>query len=266
MRIHAYKKNISDAERLLPLYAVTIGEKEFQNKIHRPAGINDYQLLYTKSGKGAVKIKEEEFEVREGDVFILPPFTPHEYKPKGHHWQTLWITYNGAVAQGSFAFPVDIRHYENFETHYKKISRGVTQNDWRRKTGSVLYELLMCLLEREGLSSIPHTVKAPDVSLAVQYIAEHYHETIEISKLAEITELSEGHFYRVFKQYTHMSPIEYITHLRIERAKDMLIQSPPISIAKIAKSVSYTSAAYFTKTFKNKTGLTPKEYRQSYNQ
>ena len=263
MRIHAYKKNISDAERLLPLYAVTIGEKESQNKIHRPAGINDYQLLYTQKGTGIVRIKEEEFEVHKGDVFILPPFTPHEYRPKSHPWQTLWITYNGAVAQGSFAFPADIRLCENFETHYKKISRGVTQNDWRRKTSSVLYELLMCLLERDGLSTFESIARKPDMDTAVQYIAEHYHETIEISKLAEITELSEGHFSRVFKQYTHMSPIEYITHLRIEHAKDLLLRNPPIPIAKIAKSVSYTSAAYFTKTFKAQTGLTPKEYRQS---
>lgn len=265
MRIHAYnKKTLSEAERLLPLYAVTVGEKGSQNKIHRPAGINDYQLLYTKRGSGIVKIKEEEFDVHEGDVFILPPFTPHEYRPKSHPWQTLWITYNGAVAQGSFSFPADIRHYDNFECHYKKISRGITQSDWRRKTGSVLYELLMCLLERDGLSSFESIARKPDMDTAVQYIAEHYHETIEISKLAEITELSEGHFSRVFKQYTGMSPIEYITHLRIERAKDMLMQPYHIPIAKIAKSVSYTSAAYFTKTFKSKTGVTPKEYRESY--
>ncbi len=265
MKIHSYKSDISEKERLLPLYVATIGGIPSKTKIHRPAGIKDYQLLYTKSGIGVVEISGKKFEVHKGDMFILPPFTPHEYAPLTNTWDIRWITYNGTVAKGSFHFCADIKKMTSFEVFYQKIVRNTNHPNWRRKTSSLLYELLMCILESEGISSSNVTSNNPDMGTAVQYISEHYHETVEISKLADMTGLSVGHFCRVFKQYTHMSPIEYITHLRIERAKDLLIQNPPIPIAQIAKSVSYTSASYFTKTFKTKTGLTPKKYRQLQN-
>ena len=261
MVIHAYDGKVNEAERLLPLYAVTVGESKPQSTIHRPTGINDYQLLYTKSGVGVVRIKEEEFEVREGDVFILPPFTPHEYRAKSEAWDTMWITYNGTAAKSCFPFSSDIRKYGEYERFFKKISRVKKQIDWRKKTSHVLYELLLTLWECEGLSDVTAS-SAPDVSIAVQYIAEHYSETVELSTLAELSGLSEGHFCRVFKQYTHMRPVEYITNLRVERAKDLLLEKPPLPIAEIAKYVGYASAAYFSKIFKDKTGVTPEGYRQ----
>ena len=262
MVIHSYDGSVSDAERALPIYAATVGPSDPQSTIHRPAGINDYQLLYTQSGVGVVRIKDEEFEVHSGDLFILPPFIPHEYRPVSDTWQTLWITYNGSVAKSAFPFSADIRRFGDFETFYKKINRGKSAKDWRRKTSSLLYELLLGLWECKGLSARDDKVHEPDVSIAVQYIAEHYQETVELSKLAELSGLSEGHFCRVFKNHTHMRPVEYITNLRIEMAKDLLLQKPPLQISEISKAVGYTGAAYFSKIFKEKTGVTPEGYRK----
>jgi len=262
MVIHAYDGHITDKERELPFCAVTVGESRPQATIHRPAGINDYQLLYTKSGVGRVRIREEEFEVREGDVFILPPFTPHEYSPTGEGWVTLWITYSGRAARLSFPFDSDVRRCDEFEGFYKKIKRGKSHANWRKDTSSQLYELLLCLSEKEGISEYDTDSRRPDISVAVQYIAEHYHETVELSRLAELAELSEGHFCRVFKQYTHMRPVEYITNLRIERAKDLLLKRPPLTVAEIARQTGFSSPAYFSKNFKEKTGKTPERYRK----
>lgn len=262
MVIHAYDGTVNEYERNLPLYAVTVGESRPQTTIHRPAGINDYQLLYTESGIGRVRIKETFYEVKEGDIFILPPFTPHDYSPASGEWNTLWITYNGGASKNAFPFRADIRRCDSFVGFYRKIKKGKKSADWRRKTSAALYELLLCISEQDGLTPGGSEKREPDVSTAVQYIAEHYHQTVELSSLAELTGLSEGHFCRVFKQYTHMRPVEYITNLRIERAKDLLLQSPPITVTEIAKQTGFQSPAYFSKTFKEKTGKTPEEYRR----
>ena len=113
-----------------------------------------------------------------------------------------------------------------------------------------------------GITEPKESEKMPDVSVAVQYISEHYHETVELSKLAELAGLSEGHFCRVFKQYTHMRPVEYVTNLRIERAKDLLLQEPRINVTRIAHQTGFISPSYFSKTFKSKTGMTPEAYRK----
>ena len=261
MVIHAYDGSVSELEKALPFYTATVGESHPQNTIHRPAGINDYQLLYTESGVGKVIIKGEEFEVERGDVFILPPVTPHEYRPVSEEWHTLWITYNGVAAKNAFPFDADIRRCEGFVSLYKKIKRGKSQSDGHRKTSVALYELLLGLFESDGLTPSESEKREPDISTAVQYIAEHYNETVELSSLASLAGLSEGHFCRVFKQYTHMRPVEYITNLRIERAKDLLLKKPPITVAEIARQTGFSSPAYFSKTFKEKTGKTPEEYR-----
>jgi two-component system response regulator YesN len=59
-----------------------------------------------------------------------------------------------------------------------------------------------------------------------------------------------------------MRPLEYINHLKTERAKDLLSEKRRIPISEIAKRLGYASAAYFSKTFKDKVGLTPEEYRK----
>lgn len=262
MQIHAYNGTVSEKVRELPLYVATVGKSLPQTHIHRPAGINDYQLLYTESGVGTVRIKEREYDVVEGDLFILPPFTPHEYRRKEGDWNTLWITYNGSAAKACFNFSSDIKKAPNFNAFFKKILRQQNRGEWRRKTSDLLYGLLLDISECKGICVSEEEQNAPDVGMAVQYIAEHYHETVELSRLAELSGLSEGHFCRVFKQYTHMRPIEYVIHLRVERAKDLITEKPPLPIAEIAKRVGYSSAAYFSKIFREKVGVTPEEYRK----
>lgn len=262
MIINSYNGNVSQIDRRLPLYTVTVGESKPQEAIHRPAGINDYQLLYTESGVGKVKIKDKDFEVQKGDVFILPPFTPHEYRPKDEEWNTLWLTYNGTAAKASFSFDADIRNCENFGSFYKKIARHICHDDWRRRTSSILYELLLCLLENDGIAQNVVTSGKSDINSAVQYIAEHCCETIELSTLAGISGVSEGHFCKIFKEYTHMRPIEYITALKIEYAKDLLLTPSRLSITDISRKLGFSSVSYFSKIFKEKVGLTPAEYRK----
>ena len=263
MQIHAYDGHVNDEDRELPLYVATVGESIPQSPIHRPAGINDYQLLYTKSGVGIVRIREREYEVGEGELFILPPFTPHEYRPNGDGWVTLWITYSGSAAKTCFGFQSDIKTAPEFEVWFKKILRLKKRDGWRRKTSPLLYSLLLDVANKKGLGKPEESQAVPDVSAAVQYIAEHYRETVELSVLAELSGLSEGHFCRVFKRHTHMRPIEYVTNLRMERAKDLLITRPPLPVSEIAEMVGYASAAYFSKTFKEKCNTTPEKYREN---
>ena len=261
MRISEYYQGLADSEKRLPLYVVTVGQVSFQTPIHRPAGIPDYQLLYTALGRGTVRIREEYHTVEKGQVFILPPFTPHEYHADGNTWATHWITYGGSASRSCFDMPADIRDGAGFSEYYRRIRARRNTFNWRRDTGADLYALLLRLTERQGLISVPQTTPACDIAAAVQYIAEHYTETVELSRLAAIAGVSEGHFCRLFKEYTHMRPVEYVTHLRIETAKSLLVDSPTLPVSQIAHQVGYASPSYFSSLFRAAEGLTPAEYR-----
>ena len=87
-------------------------------------------------------------------------------------------------------------------------------------------------------------------------------EEIVINDLAARLDMSPGYFSSMFKKEVHQSTMQYITGLRIERAREYLERTDQ-SVAVIAKSVGYEDSQYFFRVFKKATGMTPLQYRQS---
>ena len=260
MYITAYYNNSNAAERRLPLYVATVGHSLPQTRIHRPAGIPDYQLLYTSSGEGIVRFGNRDYTVHDGQLLILPPFSPHEYRPK-QDWNTLWVTYAGGMSGVCFPFEANILECKIFPSFYHKIMAQKKEKNWRRKTSALLYELLLQIDDLSDCSPLTAQDSEHNVSAAVRYISEHYRETVELSQLAKAAGVSEGHLCRIFRDYTHMRPIEYLTHLRIEASKALLLENPSLAVASVAEKVGFDSASYFSYVFRQKTGLSPLAYR-----
>ena len=91
---------------------------------------------------------------------------------------------------------------------------------------------------------------------------DSFFDSSVIYRLAAIAGVSEGHFCRLFKEYTHMRPMEYVAHLRIETAKSLLINSPGMTVSSISRQVGYASPSYFSAVFRAAEGMTPAEYRE----
>ena len=99
------------------------------------------------------------------------------------------------------------------------------------------------------------------LKLMMVYIHEHYAEKIAISKLASIGFLSERECYRVFQNCLHMTPLEYLTGYRLQRACQMLAESRD-NITDIGHGCGLGNSSYFGKTFREHMGCTPLEYRK----
>ena len=95
------------------------------------------------------------------------------------------------------------------------------------------------------------------------YIQNHYAEKISIAQLANEVFLSERACYRVFQEYLHMTPTDYITGYRLQMACQMLIHEST-SLAEISQNCGLGSSSYFGKVFKERIGCTPLEYRQKW--
>jgi AraC-like DNA-binding protein len=85
----------------------------------------------------------------------------------------------------------------------------------------------------------------------------------ELDQLVLCRELgmSRAALYNKMKSITGAGAKEYITHIRIEKAKS-LMENPSLSIADIAEMTGFTSQSYFSTAFKSQTGMTPSQYRQ----
>jgi AraC family transcriptional regulator len=92
------------------------------------------------------------------------------------------------------------------------------------------------------------------------YVEAHLGETIQVADLARTVELSVGHFHRALRATLGITPLEFINHRRIERAR-RLLATEGTSITELGMRVGFASPNHFARLFRRATGLSPSEYR-----
>jgi AraC family transcriptional regulator of adaptative response / methylphosphotriester-DNA alkyltransferase methyltransferase len=110
----------------------------------------------------------------------------------------------------------------------------------------------------------PTNEKLPDsewVALIINYIDKNFTEKLTLETLADIAHGSPYHLHRTFKKIKGITPVEYIQEVRLNTAKEYLIQTNK-AIADISICVGMHNTPYFITLFKKKTGHTPAQYRQ----
>jgi two-component system response regulator YesN len=105
-------------------------------------------------------------------------------------------------------------------------------------------------------------IQCRNLQRAFEYIKQHYYETdLTLQKIADAISVNPSYLSRLFYQKAEETYTNYITKVRIERAKHLLCGSSA-SIEEISEQVGYTSAKYFYKVFKNECGVAPTQYRK----
>ncbi|MEM8642276.1 MAG: helix-turn-helix domain-containing protein [Cyanobacteria bacterium P01_G01_bin.54] len=96
----------------------------------------------------------------------------------------------------------------------------------------------------------------------LDYIDAHLDQNLRLESLAQLLDMSQFHFSRLFKQSLGLSPHQYLLQQRIERAKQLLKQTDQ-SILDIALAAGFNSHSHLSRQFRQWTGMTPKAYRAS---
>ncbi len=90
---------------------------------------------------------------------------------------------------------------------------------------------------------------------------QYYQESISIDDICNLIYLSPSHFKRIFKGYTGRTPHQYLTEIRLEKARELL-ELNKNSIEDTAKLCGFVNAGHFAVSFKRNTGLSPSQYRK----
>ncbi|MBY3621894.1 response regulator [Acinetobacter sp. CUI P1] len=118
------------------------------------------------------------------------------------------------------------------------------------------HELILKLSEQRT------TVRTSQMKAAEAYIRENYcNDSFSLNELCSHIFMSISYFSATFKQHTGETFIEYLTRLRLEKAKELLAITQ-LKTYDIAARVGYNDPQYFSVIFKRNVGITPKEYRQ----
>ncbi|HBF36612.1 MAG TPA: hypothetical protein DDW50_04760 [Firmicutes bacterium] len=136
---------------------------------------------------------------------------------------------------------------------YHKINAYETIDEMNQFLESLLLKIMLELKQKN--ENIPLKLKK-----AREYIRAHYHENISLKSVAQYLAVSEAYLSRLFSKEMGESFINYVTHLRIEKAKELLKNSN-LSINEISEQVGYYNQEHFSRVFKKHEGCSPNKYR-----
>ncbi len=83
---------------------------------------------------------------------------------------------------------------------------------------------------------------------------------MKIADISKLCGVSECYFRRLFKEYSGESPMDFRQHYRIEKAKQLLLSDESFNIGEIAEELNFTDIYHFSKTFKQYSGVSPKQF------
>lgn len=119
-----------------------------------------------------------------------------------------------------------------------------------------------CMECAGAIASIQEDSMNPIIQKACSYIESHISQDINLDQLSSYLNVSPFYLSKLFKEKKGANFISYVTALRMEKAKQLLLDDNLI-IKEIASAVGYNDQNYFSKLFKQEFGLTPSEYREA---
>lgn len=136
----------------------------------------------------------------------------------------------------------------------------------------VNYEEFGTCIDNLKISLYEHRIAAEDepkkqeeraITGITRYLQEHLAEEVSLSVLAEEFHLNPQYISQLFKNEIGVGFLTYLTNIRIEKAKKLLL-STSLSVAEIAEKSGYGDYRVFTKVFKKSEGITPSQYRRDF--
>ncbi|WP_164821612.1 response regulator [Paenibacillus koleovorans] len=154
--------------------------------------------------------------------------------------------------------------YGDFDYARQAISLGVSGyllKPTKEQDIESLFKRLKLELDKMFLPSRISTENRLDDNIArvVRHLAEHYAEKNTLQEMADMAFLSAPYFSKLFKTQLGVPFIDYLTELRIGKAKELLRETNH-KVIDVALLVGYEDFRHFCKLFKAKTGFSPKQY------
>jgi AraC-like DNA-binding protein len=235
--------------------------------------LSDYQVLYITKGKG---VFESEItgtrRINAGDVFILFPGIWHRFKPDNDSgWDEYWVEFNGDLINHyrskEFLSPenpvITIGIKGEIAENYTKVIELIRKEKpgFQYIASGILLQILGQMFASKKYHSFEGKEIEGKIKQAKLAILENLSHTILQEELAKSVGLGYSLYRKKFKEYTGVSPAQYQIQLRINKAKDLLIASN-LSHKEIAHNLGFETADYFFRLFREKTGVTPSDFRE----
>lgn len=258
---------------------------------------HDYmQIWYVAKGRCEHWVEGVKHVMVSGEAFVLPPEIPHKtvVEPDSEvigcefSLSNIFVdtknkvlrSVNDSILDLSFMllfFPEDaVRPKYIFSAESQIVVERVMQSILEEYDSGRLYsdeilqvEILHLLLlfareyktaTEEGESRDIYRRHKEAVKSAISFIEENYSEKLTLEDVCKHSMISKTYFCYLFKMMTQQTFVEYLVNIRVNRAKQLLLD-PDWSITQITHEVGFNDSSHFSRTFRKATGLSPREFR-----
>lgn len=235
----------------------------------------NYVIHIVLEGKGTYQLEGKSHSIGENQAFLIYPGKETIYQAdKKEPWHYMWIGFHGYRSEEllrnmGFSAECPVLGIRNTAAVKENMSRMLAARKLSVKDEltrmSRLLDILALLMENnekdagEEKRDYPGAVYA---RYAADYMQIHFKEKIKIDDIAEIIGISRSYLTGNFKKELGLSPQEYLINLRMEYAAELLHETAD-PVNRVAEEAGYEDSLSFSKAFKQKFGVSPKEFRNA---
>ncbi|MBE6696232.1 MAG: helix-turn-helix domain-containing protein [Ruminococcaceae bacterium] len=259
----ACSRKSEDAPLIVNCFGRFYGNHRFSTNCMR----KDYYLLILIEGSFDVNLNGKNEVIFPGTAIIFPPDEYYIYsKLQEENVYYLWVHFTGSYADTlikDLGLPmntviknVDCAHSVSaFENAFELTLKNSSFLD--KELSVFINDLLI-----KTAKSLKLETGEKHIAKSLTLINESFSSDIAISELAKVENLSVSRYNYVFKKSMGVSPLKYITSLRINKAK-YLLKNTDLKVSRIASECGYSDSHFFHRIFKNETEMTPGQYREN---
>lgn len=243
---------------------------------------DEFEMAVLVSGRGWCDLPDETLPMEDGQVYLLPPGTPHlmryldvmphvmyhvMFRPSLLEELRLEFGQVGAELIEALNRPQIFQLTEELQRRLEQ-ARSLDAASGDPLDQDIRHMQIKCVLltmaKQLRASPADHLPTAhPRLAEALRYMQAHYAEELNLTLLARHCGLSAAYLCRLCRAEIGLSPGEYLLRIRLDQACRLLRESR-LNISQVALRVGFNSTAYFDRRFREETGLSPGEYVARY--
>ena len=221
------------------------------------------------AGNGSIRVERGKFRAAEGSILAIAPDEAHAADPmRGRGWtyRTLYPSQGivnlalGSPATVSSPFPRPVLHDAPLARRIEDVHSRLERSGPSLQTEETLLGVIRDLFSRHGSlpSSSDKTRTSAAVRRAREYLDASYALPVKLAELASLCGVTPFHLIHSFRASVGIPPHAYLTQVRAQRAREMLIRGNPLS--SVAYMCGFSDQSHLTRVFKRIYGVTPGVY------
>jgi AraC-like DNA-binding protein len=200
----------------------------------------------------SIETDYKKLELKDDSLFFLPPDCKHTFNANNSNEFLVLDIPNKMLNKYDMEKMCGGRDIL-FDEKWKAIRYLLLNETDINQNSSSINNLFLYFYNFITTENLPNSVK---------YINEHFTEDIDLKKLADIEHYNVSYYSEWFKHNMNVSPIEYIKNLRVQKSKELLLNTN-LTVLQISQMVGYEHNSSFTKVFKNLEKMSPVEFRRN---